>query len=340
MKLTSANGHIPYLDGWRGLAIAFLLLGHFFPINGINFGTVGVHLFFVLSGLLMTRILFVQKVPLALFYQRRIARIFPSVYVFLTIVTLAFVVAGREVKVFELMTAATFTNNYLSLPGPWTMPFGHIWSLSVEEHAYVVLSIAAVATRMSEKRSVRAMGFATAAMATIACLYWLMFSGATLSGLWLHSEVSAFGIFASGFLFLCGARRNQAPLGQLTVPVLLLVGIAAHWWSAPAPVRLIVGCGAFALALNSLQRAPVAVRAVLELAPLRQLGVWSFSIYLWQQPFYQLVHHSGMHPLLGITLSLIIGVAAFYLVEKPAREYLNQLWAKPPVLADDGPVPS
>ena len=77
MNGSSTNRHIPYLDGWRGLAVAFLLLGHFFPVDGINFGTVGVHLFFVLSGLLMTRILFVQKVPLALFYQRRIARIFP-----------------------------------------------------------------------------------------------------------------------------------------------------------------------------------------------------------------------------------------------------------------------
>ncbi|CAH0287860.1 hypothetical protein SRABI118_03981 [Massilia sp. Bi118] len=39
--------HIPYLDGWRGLAIVFLLIGHFLPVPGLNFGAIGVSLFFV-----------------------------------------------------------------------------------------------------------------------------------------------------------------------------------------------------------------------------------------------------------------------------------------------------
>jgi hypothetical protein len=54
----SSVKYIPYLDGWRRLAICFLLLGHFFPVPGINFGTAGVNLFFVLSGFLTARILF------------------------------------------------------------------------------------------------------------------------------------------------------------------------------------------------------------------------------------------------------------------------------------------
>ena len=134
--------HLPYLDGWRGLAIAFLLLGHFFPLPGLNFGRIGVNFFFVLSGLLMAQLLFVEQVPLKRFYQRRIARIFPAVYAFLAIITLIWLALGRTVDWEEAWRAALFVNNYL--PGDADMPFGHIWSLSVEEHSYVVLSLAAL----------------------------------------------------------------------------------------------------------------------------------------------------------------------------------------------------
>ena len=77
--------HFDYLDGWRGLAIAFLLVGHFFPVPGINFGRVGVDFFFVLSGLLMCRLLFIKEVPIKTFYKRRIARIFPVVLLSLAV---------------------------------------------------------------------------------------------------------------------------------------------------------------------------------------------------------------------------------------------------------------
>lgn len=323
------DAHLPYLDGWRGLAIACLLLGHFFPVGGLNFGTVGVHLFFVLSGLLMTRILFVQKVALGVFYKRRIARIFPSVYVYLMVVTILFALSGREIGILELLSAATFTNNYVTPDGPWTMPFGHIWSLSVEEHAYIALSVIAVATRISERRSIRAVGLATGAMALVVCLYAAVPAGGAPKGLWSHSEVAAFGIFASSLLFLCGAQRAGSALHPLALAALLAVGIAAHWWAVPVPVRLLVGCGAFALALNSLHRAPGILHRLLEWAPLRQAGTWSFSLYLWQQPFYQLVHHEGMHPALGLALSVIAGIAAFHTVEQPARAWLNRVWSQP-----------
>jgi len=319
--------HIAHLDGWRGAAVSALLLGHFFPVPGVNFGSLGVHLFFVLSGLLMTRILFVDKQPLGIFYRRRIARIFPSVYVFLAVTTLAFAATGRELSLLELASAATFTNNYILPQGPWSMPFGHIWSLSVEEHAYVVLSAVAVATRASARASLRAVATVTSGIAGVAALYWLVFSGPGLSRIWSHTEVAAFGIFVSSLVFLC--RRGEALSGRMAAPLWLALGIAAHWWSVAPPLRLVIGCGAFALALNSLPRAPVAFIRLFELAPLRQLGVWSFSLYLWQQPFYQLVHRAGMHPVLGLGLSLLVGACAYYLVEKPARAWLNARWSRP-----------
>jgi peptidoglycan/LPS O-acetylase OafA/YrhL len=316
--------HIPYLDGWRGLAIVFLLIGHFFPVPGINFGAAGVALFFVLSGFLMSRILFLDKVPLSVFYRRRISRILPSVAVFLAAVTIAWLLDGRPISRFELLSAATFTNNYFVTATPWTMPLGHIWSLSVEEHAYVLLSLLALSCRARKTGGAAELGLVSGIAAATAAAYWIVYGSEHAPGLWMHTEVAAFGIVASGFLLLCFQRRRPA-LPALAAPLLLAAGMAAWWWRWPPPVSLVIGTGAFALALNLMPHSPGLFRWMLELRALRQMGVWSFSLYLWQQPFYMLMHREGLPAPLALACALAVGVAAFYLVEHPARSWLNRV---------------
>jgi peptidoglycan/LPS O-acetylase OafA/YrhL len=55
------------------------------------------------------------------------------------------------------------------------------------------------------------------------------------------------------------------------------------------------------------------------------MGVWSFSLYLWQQPFYMLMHREGLPAPLALACALAVGVAAFCLVEHPARSWLNRV---------------
>jgi peptidoglycan/LPS O-acetylase OafA/YrhL len=316
--------HIPYLDGWRGLAIVFLLIGHFFPVPGINFGAAGVGLFFVLSGFLMSRILFLDRVPLSVFYRRRFARILPSVVVFVLVVAVAWLLTGREISTFELLSAATFTNNYFVTTGPWTMPLGHIWSLSVEEHAYVLLSLLALSCRARKTRGVAELGVVSAMAAVIAVGYWIVYGTRHAPGLWLHTEVAAFGIVASGFVLL-RFQKHRPALPAFAAPLLVLIGIAAYWWRCAPPMSLIIGCGAFALALNLMDRSAGLFRRMLELRALRQMGVWSFSLYLWQQPFYMLMHREGLPAPVALACALAVGVTAFYLVENPARNWLNRV---------------
>jgi peptidoglycan/LPS O-acetylase OafA/YrhL len=73
---------IDYLDGWRGLAILLVLVAHFLQLKWMDLGTMGVDVFFVLSGMLMANILFVKKVSLTIFYKRRISRVFPVFIIF------------------------------------------------------------------------------------------------------------------------------------------------------------------------------------------------------------------------------------------------------------------
>jgi peptidoglycan/LPS O-acetylase OafA/YrhL len=328
MALVPTN-NLPYLDGWRGLAILLLLIGHFLPVPGINLGAVGVNLFFVLSGLLMARLLFIDAVPIPRFYQRRVSRIFPAVFFFLFATVVFFLATGSTVNWSEVFWAATFLNNYFpGEPGGAVMPFGHIWSLCVEEHSYVILSILAVAARRNGWRATYSVGLASAACAAAGITYWLTYPGAHLAfDRWLRTEVMAYGVFCSAFLLLLLRHRAVTPLPMLVVPSLLAAGMALHWWSVPAPIQTIVGTGAFALAINLLGRAPVALHAMLSFRPLRQLGLWSFSIYLWQQPFYLLTHRAGLSPVLGLGLALLAGMASFYLLERPMRAYLNARWS-------------
>ena len=70
-----ALSYLPYIDGLRGIAIIGVLVEHFNGFEAIHgLGGFGVSVFFVLSGFLMSRILFIKKVPLNIFYRRRFAR--------------------------------------------------------------------------------------------------------------------------------------------------------------------------------------------------------------------------------------------------------------------------
>lgn len=323
-----APKHLPYLDGWRGLAIALLLVGHFFPIPGVNLGAVGVNLFFVLSGLLMARLLFIEQTPIALFYRRRVARIFPAVYAFMMVVLVAYASAGLPLSWPEIAAAATFMINYFpGEPGAAVMPFGHIWSLCVEEHSYVVLSLLAIAARRWRWHPRYLVGAAALASGLSGLAYWLSYKGAHLGfDRWLRTEVAAFGLLASALLLLClHGRRLRLP--ALTVPALLAAGLMLHWWSVPAPVQTVGGVGLFALAINLLPGAPAWLQRMFSMRILRQLGLWSYSIYLWQQPFYLLHYRTGLAPGAALSLAVAAGVLSYYLLERPARAFLNRRWA-------------
>ena len=327
------NDNSPYLDGWRGLAILCLLIGHFFPVPGINLGTVGVALFFVLSGLLMAKVLFVQNMDIKTFYRRRVSRVFPSIAVYLVVVTMFFAMSGNELAYGELFAAATFTNNYF-VSADWTMPFGHIWSLSVEEHSYVILTLAAYWSRRHRHDGMGALRLILSLiLLAIACYSILSPDGEEP---WhLRTEVASFGIFFSGFLFL-GAMYGKCSFSSAWLaPLALGAGILAHWWNVPDQVRVVLGWGALAVSINAMTAAPRWLSMILESSFMRRLGLYSFSLYLWQQPFYQWIHERDVSPIVGLVLSLAVGGVAYYLVENPARIYLNRHWAKKPVTAVD-----
>lgn len=323
-----APPHLDYLDGWRGCAILFLLVGHFFPIPGINFGHIGVELFFVLSGLLMGQLLFIQKLDLKIFYQRRISRIFPAFVVYIACTLIYFYVSHQTINWLESIVASTFIYNYfLSQIGIPVMPFGHIWSLSVEEHTYIFLSLIAFLSLRKYRQVIVALITIMLLILIIGTTY-IYLPGADTNNLLLHTEVACFGIVCSALIRLSAQKLPLPRLSTSNFLLLFFCALASNWWSLPKIFPTFLSVCLLAFLVNALQTAPIIVQRILSFFPLRILGLWSYSIYLWQQVFYLAHHRQGLNAGIALALAIACGAASYFFVEKPMRRYLNKRWSQ------------
>jgi peptidoglycan/LPS O-acetylase OafA/YrhL len=142
-----ALGYRPALDGVRGIAIALVVGFHAFGWPGA--GTLGVDLFFVLSGFLITAILIEEHgrtgtISIRGFYRRRARRLLPALFAMLTPYLLlagVAVLVGQGSTVFlALAGALTYTSNIIVAVDPSAVPAGliHLWSLAAEEQFYLI----------------------------------------------------------------------------------------------------------------------------------------------------------------------------------------------------------
>jgi peptidoglycan/LPS O-acetylase OafA/YrhL len=142
--------YIKSLDGLRGIAVILVILFHFckvpFITLGFEIGWIGVQLFFVLSGFLITRILVADKEStfnkyIKKFYWRRSLRIFPLYFAYLTIVAGLYVLTGEPQSYQEAAPFLfTYTANFYIFSENYEVSrfFTHLWSLSVEEQFYLI----------------------------------------------------------------------------------------------------------------------------------------------------------------------------------------------------------
>lgn len=329
--MTTTPERIDYLDGWRGVAISLLMVGHFLPfwLVQLSLGTAGVHFFFVLSGFLIARQLFVHQIPISVFYKRRISRIFPTLYLFIGVIIICYLIANNPMSWDMAIGAILLIRNYFPARFGNELPFDHIWSLSVEEHSYILLSIIALVWSFKIDRQKFILGALSLFFASMCFWYSVFYPGPELYVTKIiHSEVAAFGIFFSGFLLLCFKNGIDRNIPSFVFYALAIIGIGGHYFSATYTMTLFFGVGSLALLVNILHKAPVWMLRVLSFPPLRKLGLASYSIYLWQQPFYALKQKGLLPPISALILALLVGLVSYHLFESPLRAYLNRTWAK------------
>jgi peptidoglycan/LPS O-acetylase OafA/YrhL len=321
----AVRARLLYLDGWRGLSIALVLIGHFLPVPGINLALLGVEFFFVLSGRLMAEILFIENYPLKAFFKRRFSRIYPALLVFVLAGMVLFAGTFVAYKWKAALTALTFTYNYVGILINRAGALDHIWSLCVEEHAYVALALISVLVARRRLAVVLA-ALAVLSMVSGAVSYWVFQLGFDAS--YWRTDTHIASILVSALLcWLKTFPRWRAAMQHPAIaPVAVLLGTLFFLDAVPMPLHYMAGTLFLAIAVNTLDFAPVRLTGLLSWRPAAQLGLWSYSLYLWQQPYYKFVYFKGSPalPMLGLTFACALG--SYYLVENPARRWLNRNW--------------
>lgn len=147
------KGRIPCLDGLRAISILLVLGFHASGTEGfpssewlrslLRHGGVGVDVFFVISGFLITLLLFREqdrtgRISLCKFYIRRSLRILPAMFAYLAFVALLQAMGIASLSTIDWVVALTYTANFHGTFSHSAQPIEHLWSLSVEEHFYLI----------------------------------------------------------------------------------------------------------------------------------------------------------------------------------------------------------
>lgn len=336
---TSPTQRIVFLDGWRGLAILTVLAGHFVSPGAINAGRLGVELFFVLSGRLMADVLFVQNFPLKPFLFRRVSRVWPGMIVFVAIIAALWYGAGPDqVSAIDVVRALTYTLNYYPPAAGTPEVFGHLWSLCVEEWSYVILAIVALVCRRW-KLAPAPIIFALAAFAFANGTIRSAMGGSYYEVFWRTDTRSASILFSCAlFLVMCDVKNIR----PWFAPLAGVLGFALSLNMVPDMIKYTAGTMAIAFAVATIDRAPSIVRGTLSSKPFVWFGLVSFSVYIWQQPFFNAIGGDYSRPLL-LVLAIAAGVLSYLIVEQPARRAINARLKPPlsdagiPSLAEPGP---
>ncbi len=313
------TSRIGYLDGWRGIAILLVLWGHFHPIKSMELGPMGVDFFFVLSGRLMAEILFVKKLALPEFFFRRFSRVYPGLLIFIISAALLFHFTPVHVGALAMLSALTFTLNYTSIYFHHTGLFDHIWSLCIEEHSYLILGFLACLERRYKSVNARIIILAIGVLAVMNGVFQTSVLGHGYFDVYWRTDVQCAPIFLSAYFFL---TKRQGGSVYLT-PLFLLCALFFKSELFDSSIIFSIGTIFLSLSMCFLDTAPALFKRILSAAPLRQIGIWSYSLYLWQQPFSQLINKGYGPTYCLFAAAIFAGLLSFYFIERPLRAFLN-----------------
>lgn len=346
-KRAVSGRYIPGLDGWRAVAILWVVVSHnqllhLGRVNDIwlkNSGQRAVQLFFALSGyLICTRLLQEEKkagsISLRSFYLRRVFRIQPAAMLYLAAIAVIMLAGGLPRWWPGLVGAALMVRNYWPAhlsPGYWYSL--HFWSLAVEEHFYLFLPGFLLLVRRSRLLIV--------SLLVVIAEGWFVYVlhherlqrvGSDL----LQRTDMSIGCIMLGSVFALALERER------------LMALARRWlkpsialiYAATVMLVLNLHHSSFYHALLITLYPPLIVSTALhphssvtrflEWPPMRFLGRISYSLYLWQELFF----HAGTTPAPGSLHAHVVlcwigaftfAIASYYLVETPLIRFGHRL---------------
>jgi peptidoglycan/LPS O-acetylase OafA/YrhL len=328
-------GRIQTLDGVRGIAIGLVLLHHAHVLTNGAAGSVGVSLFFVLSGFLITRLLTRElsqdgSLNLPRFYARRAARLVPAFAVVALVSAAGLIATGFPGEAMRTTAgAASYIGNWLMAGGgSWLGPMSHTWSLAIEEQFYLLWPIAlTIAWPFLSRHGIAVLG-SLAVMATLTRPL-LMLVGAPMDRISFGSDTQADGLLVGCMIALwrCPSADDGwwwlSTVGFATILTMAwLPGFGGSYLQVGQTVAVI---GSAAIVIGATSKPDRLCRAVLQSRPLRHLGRISYSVYLWHYPVMWharvVTHGAPPSPIITIFVSLALGTLSYSLVEQPIMRW-------------------
>ena len=320
----------PDINALRAVAVLGVLFYHF-QVPGFSGGFIGVDVFFVISGFLMSQIIYGQlsenRFSLAAFYEARIRRIVPALVMLGIVLLLSgyfylipfdYTILGKRV-----LTSLTFVSNIALLhKAPYFDPASreqwllHTWSLSVEAQFYLFWPFFLIALQKNKK----ILKPCIAAVFALSLMWCVLKTQKEASAAFYSLPTRVWEFTAGSFLYFF--KQNIRPIKNLSFAGLALILISAVFYSGdlayPGYWAFVPVAGAALFMTEQSTRAFITNRVT------QFFGDISYSLYLWHWPVvvgakYFDIALTPLHQCCLISLSVLLAYASFELVEKPSR---------------------
>lgn len=337
-------GHRPALDGLRGIAIGLVLLAHTFPGEFVNGGSVGVTVFFALSGFLITSLLIEERastgrLSLRRFYIRRGRRLLPALIAYLTFWTVLAVAgwSAYQVKPGEVIAALFYFSNWvMAVGGGLWQPYGITWSLAIEEQFYLLWPLTFLLARRWPR-----LPLVTAAAGVVVAVVLRLVLWDNGKGAWevyyrsdTRMDSLLIGCLVALVVHRTGARGVDPRVGWIGVGGL---GVLLAWQS-DAVKYLAEPFAASVAACTIIMSVLVGGSHWLEWSPLRWLGQRSYALYLWHYPILAMVWADMLPLWAGLVLSFVAAELSWWLIERPFRRTRQPVATSSVAESDDSPT--
>ncbi|MFD1824654.1 acyltransferase family protein [Mumia zhuanghuii] len=344
----------PGLDGVRALAVILVVAFHVAP-SEMPGGYVGVDVFFVLSGFLITAVLLEDassqmRFDLPAFWTRRARRLVPAATLMIVVVAALTLAVGRDTGAglrAQVLGGLTWTANWVQVAGGWAYAeqgepsvLNHLWSLAIEEQFYLLWPLLLAVGLLLLARRRLAVVVVALALASVV-LMSVLYDPADPTRSYVGTDTHVFGLLIGAALALTRLPHLLRTDGSATSPakraVITWIGVAGlvviAWyaasvtWSSAWPYRgglLVASVAALALVLAAANPTPLAT--LLSIPPMRWLGSRSYGLYLWHWPLIVFATRLAApeHAVAaGMVAVLLAGAAAelsYRYVETPMRE--------------------
>lgn len=327
--------HLRGLDGIRGIGVALVVVHHIVvrdPDSPFKGGWMGVDLFFVLSGFLITTSV-LRHPEVGEFFRRRFWRLAPAMIVFLAVYVACSVTAddAGQRMVWAFAGATQWANVQGAIGPPFSPHLGHLWSLSAEVQFYVAwgLGLSLLLRRRAPRPAIVGL------LVVLFAASWLervvLWEGGTpWNRLYLGPDTHSASLLAGcviGLAFGWGWLRARRTLAVLAVPAAALIAWEVVRLSFLDERTYTWGLGGLAIAgavivAGTALGAPSPVRYLVELPPLALLGRASYSVYLWHLPIIEEVSRRnpgeiGRIAMIATPITLAVSAASYVAIERP-----------------------